>query len=571
MPTRSPLPALALAILLAASIQNLHAVSCPVTHPDPPSDADKALLAAHYSDAETAYRTALSAHPGDVHAITGLVHALLHQQKVQEAADALNQALPAAPQNAALIALRGEIEFRQGAPWDAATSALEAEKIDTCNPRAHLLAADIARLSSLYATSQKEIRLAHQLDPSDPEIREEWLMTLSLKQRIPELQAYLQQPTGDDPDDIRRLHMTLEHWQKLQVEPHPPCRLVSDVTATEVPMTKIMYSATRMRAFGLDVKLNNRDVRLEIDTGAGGLLVTRSLAQKAGLKAFSQNEVGGIGGEGDKPAYTAYADSIRIGGLEFQNCAVEVLDSKHGLEDIDGLIGMDVLSRFLVTLDYPMRKIVLSPLPPRPGEAPSAKPELKTGDTAPDESEETADTSHSQQTAAPPAQPGQDKPPPPTPAATVTTGPSDRYIAPEMKDYVKVFRVGHNLILPAALNSTKIRLFIMDTGAWATIVSPQAAREVTKVHTDSSGMEVRGIGGKVEKIYTADSITFRFANLSQKVDGAYAFDTANISKNLGLEVSGFLGATTLDLLTIYIDYRDGLVKFDYNPNRGYRF
>jgi hypothetical protein len=24
-------------------------------------------------------------------------------------------------------------------------------------------------------------------------------------------------------------------------------------------------------------------------------------------------------------------------------------------------------------------------------------------------------------------------------------------------------------------------------------------------------------------------------------------------------------------LTINIDYRDGLVKFDYDPNRGYRF
>jgi hypothetical protein len=38
-----------------------------------------------------------------------------------------------------------------------------------------------------------------------------------------------------------------------------------------------------------------------------------------------------------------------------------------------------------------------------------------------------------------------------------------------------------------------------------------------------------------------------------------------------MEISGLLGATTLDLLTIHIDYRDGLVKFDYDPNRGYRF
>ena len=49
-----------------------------------------------------------------------------------------------------------------------------------------------------------------------------------------------------------------------------------------------------------------------------------------------------------------------------------------------------------------------------------------------------------------------------------------------------------------------------------------------------------------------------------------AFDTSRISKNVGMEISGFIGARTLRLLTIHIDYRDGLVKFDYDPNRGYR-
>jgi hypothetical protein len=37
-----------------------------------------------------------------------------------------------------------------------------------------------------------------------------------------------------------------------------------------------------------------------------------------------------------------------------------------------------------------------------------------------------------------------------------------------------------------------------------------------------------------------------------------------------MEISGFIGATTLSQCTIHIDYRDGLVKFDYNPLRGYR-
>ena len=48
---------------------------------------------------------------------------------------------------------------------------------------------------------------------------------------------------------------------------------------------------------------------------------------------------------------------------------------------------MDVFSRFLVTLDYPMRKLLLAPLPPRPNETSGLKPTLETrGNTNEDES-----------------------------------------------------------------------------------------------------------------------------------------------------------------------------------------
>ena len=68
------------------------------------------------------------------------------------------------------------------------------------------------------------------------------------------------------------------------------------------------------------------------------------------------------GAKANKAAYTTFADDIKIGSLEFKDCAVEVMD-KGNVADSDGLIGMDVFSRFLVTLDYPMRKLLLAPLP----------------------------------------------------------------------------------------------------------------------------------------------------------------------------------------------------------------
>jgi hypothetical protein len=44
-----------------------------------------------------------------------------------------------------------------------------------------------------------------------------------------------------------------------------------------------------------------------------------------------------------------------------------------------------------------------------------------------------------------------------------------------------------------------------------------------------------------------------------------AFDTWELSHKLGTEISGFLGLPVLDLFTLTIDYRDGLVKFERRP------
>jgi hypothetical protein len=95
------------------------------------------------------------------------------------------------------------------------------------------------------------------------------------------------------------------------------------------------------------------------------------------------------------------------------------------------------------------------------------------------------------------------------------------------------------------------------------------AREVAKVHSQDN-VTVHGISGKVDKVYTADNITFKFANVSQRVDEVFAFSTSTLSKNLDTEVGGFIGITALGQMTISIDYRDGLMKFAYDANRGFR-
>lgn len=531
--------------LCCFATRNANAVQCAVVHHGPPSDADKAYLAADYKAAENLYRAQLAANPANSEVTAGLVHSLLEEQKLQDAADAAHEALAANPHSPALITLRGEVELRDGEPWAALGSAGESIKLDPCNPRTQLLLARISKLDSYYASAQKQINTAHSLDPDDIDIQFEWIATLPPRQQLVALESLLSKQNVD-PQQLKEFRSRLDELKKLIEGSAPPCRLVSDTSSTEIPFVDLMTDATHQAAYGMVVNFNGHDARLVIDTGAGGLTVSRSVAKRAGLKTFAKGQMGGIGDEGEKAAFAAYADSIRIGGLEFQNCTVSVLDSSSVVGS-DGLIGPDVFSKFLVTLDYPAKKLSLGPLPPRPGEA-QTQMSLNTSG-AQDESDDSL--------------------------AAINHGPAaqnaphvlhDRYVAPQMQDYMHVFRVGHDLLVPAQLNGQYFRLFILDTGAYDTFISPEAARRVTDVHRDDS-FGVRGISGEVRKTYMAGDLTFRFAQISERVHKVGSFDMSDTSKQIGIEVAGFLGATTWELMTVNIDYRDGLVKFDYDPKR----
>jgi predicted aspartyl protease len=545
---------LTIASLLATCIvgNSALAASCKVATAYESSEADQAFLHSDYDRAVTLYQAQLLEKPGDPTLTASLALTLLRQQKVKDADDLVQKAITQSGKSAILLTSLGEVRYREGTPWLAGDDAGEAMKLDPCYPQLHLLRARLLRLNSLYASAAKEIATAHSLDPHDPRIRRSWLETLPLKERVAELEAYLSTGGGDDPETTKSLHFYLDYLKHQLVEPHKACRLVSQNETATIAFAPMMRDATHIRAFGLDVKFNDHNARLQIDTGASGLVISRSVAERAGLKQFSRREIGGVGSEGRKAAYTAFADEIKIGSLEFHDCQVEVIDQRNVI-DTDGLIGMDVFSRFLITLDYPMRKLLLAPLPKRPDDTAPITPTLETDrNQSDDDTPAPAETSAS---AAPKAAP---------------RGPRDRYVAPEMNDWARVYRIGHNLLIPASLNSTKQKMFVLDTGSFSTTISPEAAREVTKVHSGSN-VRVQGLSGSVDKVYTAENITFQFANVSQKVQDVVAFATPSVNKSLNMEVAGFIGYTALAQMTIGIDYRDGLMKFSYDPNRGYRY
>jgi len=292
---------------------------------------------------------------------------------------------------------------------------------------------------------------------------------------------------------------------------------VTPYAKAEIPLVALT-SASHSRYFGLEVNLNDTPVRLVVDTGANGFVIPLRVAEKAGVARLAPGFLAGIGSNVKlSGGYRGIANRVRIGGLEFHDAVIDV-SNQESIGAADGLIGSDVFAQFLVTLDFKARKLRLQPLPGN---------RARGGSSSGSSDDELQD-----------------------PALT-----------PELRTYSPVFRFGHILLLPTSVSGSRQVLFVIDTGADSSLISYEMAAEVSKIIRDDRN-GITGINGRVADIYKTGNLSVEFAGFRQRNLGMTSFDMWEQSRRIGTEISGFLGLPALDLFTLTIDYRDGLVNFD---------
>jgi tetratricopeptide (TPR) repeat protein len=517
--------------------------------------ANQLFRAGKFSEAEASYQALLKKDSTLLAAQVGLVRAMLREQKIDEALEVVNTALAAQPNSAAFLAAKGDVQFRRAEMSDAETAYLTAKKFDPKEVNAYLGLAKLYRCYSLYRKAYDLLQSAHQIAPDDIEVQRAWMSMLPRKEKLAAMESYLGRPHPDDEEETKRMMEYLEFLKATADKPVHACRLVSRVEQTETKLETIYESDGRhMGGIGLSAKINDRNARLQLDTGAGGIIVRRKLAEKAGVVPISSLHYGGVGDKGLQSGHTGLADHIRIGELEFQDCVISVTDK--ALPDADGLIGADVFGDYLIDIDLPGMRLKLSPLPKRPEDT-VAPTSLNS------EGEEQATVEQKEDSTAAQASKEQK---PSAPVPSIAHGlPRDRYVAPEMVTWTRVFRFGHNMLVPTSVNDSKPMLFGVDTGAFSNILSVRAGRQVSKVSSEDR-VRVEGLSGEVNKVYSAKA-TLRFGHLQLPSLDTITIDFSTLSRHMGTEVSGFLGFAMLRMLDVKLDYRDGLVDFEYDPKR----
>jgi aspartyl protease/uncharacterized protein DUF4124 len=105
---------------------------------------------------------------------------------------------------------------------------------------------------------------------------------------------------------------------------------------------------------------------LAIDTGAPGTMISFKLAEKLGIFDKDQGRLfiktAGIGGTA--PAIRSIIDNIYVGGAKSEFVPIIVIDSIS--DSFDGLLGLDFVSDYSVTIDSKRNVVVFEELPSDP-------------------------------------------------------------------------------------------------------------------------------------------------------------------------------------------------------------
>ena len=468
------------------------------------SSADSLARQGRFREAAGAYRAIVEKDNSSSAAWLGLVESHLKADDVKAAEESSAQALSFLPQSAVVHAAHGDVLFRQGLLNEAEQEYEQALRLDDKCGRAWLGIGRMFSGNSRPGKAKEAFAKAHDLSPNDGDVLYRWAVELPYPKSVQELEKYVAEFHFDAGQERRnREFLALIKALAGRSVWNP----ASGVSHAEVKLQPIVPGPNRMLGFALKANLNGKaNATLLLDTASSWATISKRLADKIGARRLSEQALEGTGGENPSASYLAWVDKITIGEVEFHDCIVHVsaLNNNSGT---DGLIGSEVFEHNLLTLDFANRKLVLDPLPASSDD--SSLPKI-------------------------------------------------RLFAPQKIGVRQFFRSGHLLLVPAELNR-HVGLFVLDSGSNATLLARDFAAAAGPVR--AANMRVTGLSGSAGENAVAENAILQFSGVPEKPQDLITTDLHGLSRNLGTEVSGMIGFSSLGKMRVVIDYRGGSVTF----------
>jgi hypothetical protein len=471
------------------------------------------------------YKKLISGSADDAIAYAGLARTYLKLQRPYDAFAAAMKSVERDPSLATTHSALGEVYLRLGSLYDAEAEFLIPITKNQLDARSYLGLSRLYRATFNFKKAKAAIDKAYDLDPTDPEIRRDWVQT---RPRWQEMRALEDAIASQSNYYSRAEKAVFKHRLALMkdrtIHPERTCSHANLPGITELPLQPVLIN-NRAYPFGLDVRVNGQKSQLQLMTSGSGLMINGETAEKARVQPIVRTDIDDLGDQNPPEGYIGFVRSIRIGDLKFTNCYVTVIERASPgsfFAQEKGTIGAEMFSAYLVDLDFPDAKIKLQPLPSRPtAEDPDG---AAMGKTDPDAKEF-----------------------------------HDRYTAPEMVGWEQAFDFGSRHFIPVRVNTSPPKLFHL-SATTGTFIAPELARESTSL-TSMAPSPAYGVNGRIERTFWTGQVKLEFGNFYYIARTEPSIDLTTYSNRAGTEISGILGLDALHSCDIKIDYRDGLIYF----------
>jgi tetratricopeptide (TPR) repeat protein len=494
--------------------------------------------------------------------------------KLNMPGNALDAALNATRLDSSLAAghsALGEAYLRLGKLVEARAEFLSLIQKGQADARAYLGLFRLYQAAYEFEKANDAIIAAHKLDPSDSDIQWAWLQTIPRPEQVQVLSSMvassLKYFSDGEKDRLRRqLALTkdvIEHPERTCSLPaHPPANASFAFLSMEGTRFQISEKGSSERGFSeiafpghaVGVRVNGHDTALLVSMDNAGIVISSKIAKKLEVQPIadaeindpdSQDPANGYYGAtsfedmylGASPSnavfipkgYIGFVSSIKIGKIEFQNCYVTVVDRAdkvNNFNQLDGILGLPILSSYLVELDVAYSKLRLNPLPPSPSSAERAL--MAVG-------------------------------------SVTGSNPGFQNLnrEPSSRSWQEIFHFGSRYLIPASVGQSRTGLFRIssfDTSA----VGPELARQAGLVTSPGRN------GGPFTTFipsnffYGPSDLSFGIFVVRQTQIPMY--DPRKDSGDAGTEVAGILGVGSLTFTRsedaeTTIDFRDGLINF----------
>ena len=313
--------------------------------------ADKLTKKGNLIEAETLLRRGLEQNLENTKIKLGLAVVLMKQRRLFEAYTFAVEVAKLEPQNSDAFAVLGMTLLNAGNFKDAELSLNNSLIINKKNAMAWAGLGMLDFYENRINQSLENMRIAVYLDGGEPDFVFALAQISARAERYRESAAayreFLRISPRSDTDRRERIKGLIQFLEFLGGKSS-----LYEIGGKR--QTRVVFKLIKDRPV-IQLRVNKKDAPLNfvLDTGSGISVISQKTAEKLDISPIARGGTAkGFGGDGKFEIVYGFLKQVEIGDVSIKNVPVYIRPFHSINEDIDGYIGLSLISKFLTTIDY---------------------------------------------------------------------------------------------------------------------------------------------------------------------------------------------------------------------------